>query len=63
MYTIPWDPMANAPSTTMVLRDADHAWIPVEPLNADYQAYLAWVALGNEAPFASDPAVPTPSKP
>tara|TARA_R100001230_G_C5540445_1_gene71320 strand:- start:108 stop:302 length:195 start_codon:yes stop_codon:yes gene_type:complete len=30
----------------------DNAFIPLDKLNKDYQEYLAWVALGNEA----DPA-------
>ena len=37
-YTIPNDPDGN-PSTTMIVR-SDGAWIPVDPANADYQAYL-----------------------
>jgi hypothetical protein len=30
-----------------ILRIADNAFIPFDPANTDYQAYLAWVALGN----------------
>jgi hypothetical protein len=31
----------------MVLRIADNTYIPFDPANTDYAAYLAWVALGN----------------
>jgi hypothetical protein len=30
-----------------VLRIADNAFIPFDPANTDYQAYLKWVAEGN----------------
>jgi hypothetical protein len=30
-----------------VKRLADNAYIPFDPDNTDYQAYLAWVAEGN----------------
>jgi hypothetical protein len=30
-----------------VLRIADSAYIPFDPANTDYQAYLKWVAEGN----------------
>ena len=30
-----------------ILRTADNAFIPFDPDNTDYQAYLAWVEEGN----------------
>ena len=30
-----------------IIRVADGAFIPLDPGNADYRAYLAWVAAGN----------------
>jgi hypothetical protein len=38
----------------VVRRDEDGAFIPFDPANIDYQAYLAWLGKGNE---------PTPSTP
>ena len=32
-----------------IFRTIDEAWIPMDEVNTDYQAYLKWVAEGNEA--------------
>lgn len=39
-------------TTAAIIRTADGAFIPADPANTDYAAYLAWVADGNTA----DPA-------
>ena len=35
----------------VIVQTTDDAvrWIPLDPANSDYQAYLAWVAEGNTA--------------
>lgn len=38
-----------------VIRLADHAFIPFDTENADYQAYLAWIDAGN-TPLPADQA-------
>jgi hypothetical protein len=42
----------------MILRTTDGAYIPVNPDNTDYQAYLKWVSEGG-VPTPADEASPT----
>jgi hypothetical protein len=45
-------------TTDCILRLADNAFIPPDPANTDYAAYLEWVAAGN----TPDPApIPEPA--
>ena len=40
-------------NVTSIMRVADNACIPFDPANTDYQAYLAWLAEGNQ-PLPAD---------
>ena len=51
MYQQINDLITNAPSC--IKRLADNAFIPFDPNNTDYQAYLAWLSEGN-TPIAAD---------
>jgi hypothetical protein len=50
MYKLQNDLIGNA---CAVVRIQDNAFIPFDPANTDYQAYLAWIEEGNE-PEAAD---------
>jgi hypothetical protein len=45
----------------MVIRLADNAFIPFDPDNTDYQAYLKWLEEGNE-PLAADENISEPAE-
>jgi len=51
MYKQTRDALNNI--TNAVMRLSDNAWIPFDPANTDYQAYLKWVAEGN-TPLPAD---------
>ena len=41
-----------------ILRTADNAFIPPDPANTDYAAYLAWLDEGNTPEPAPEPPAP-----
>jgi hypothetical protein len=53
MYKLFKDLMGNVNS---VKRLSDEAFIPFDPDNTDYQAYLKWVSEGNTPEPADEPS-------
>jgi hypothetical protein len=46
--------LTSEPNT--IIRDLDQAFIPADPANIDYQAYLAWLEEGNQpTPYTPPP--------
>ncbi len=45
-------------ASACILRLTDNAFIPPDPANTDYQAYLAWVEAGNTPEPAPEPEPP-----
>jgi hypothetical protein len=43
-----------------VFRIADNAFIPFDPANTDYQAYLQWIEAGNTPEPADEPPADEP---
>jgi hypothetical protein len=43
----------ETPLPNVIVRVSDGAFIPLDPANTDYAAYLAWLAEGNE-PLPAD---------
>jgi hypothetical protein len=53
--------MYQLTDTSSILRLSDGAFIPADPANSDYAAYLRWAAAGNEALPYVPPAPPVPT--
>jgi hypothetical protein len=61
MYQKLNNPITGQPAQC-VKRIADNAFIPFDPANTDYQAYLAWLAEGNVPTPADEPTQTPPTE-
>ena len=59
MYQLLYNPRNPSELLQGVLRISDGAFIPFDPSNTDYSAYLSWVEDGN-TPLPAPEAVPPP---
>jgi hypothetical protein len=50
--------MYKLTTSEVIIRIADHASIPPDPGNIDYQTYLAWLSEGNTPLPAPEPEPP-----
>jgi hypothetical protein len=48
MYKQILNPMTGQVATYAILRINDNAFVPADPANTDYQAYLKWLEEGNQ---------------
>lgn len=58
MYKQLWNGIIGQVRDNMILRLADNTYIPFVAENEDYQAYLKWLAEGNQ-PLPADEAQPS----
>jgi hypothetical protein len=52
--------IGSIPQGECIQRISDNSFIPNDPANTDYQAYLVWLAEGNEPLPADQPPEVTP---
>ena len=56
MYRAAFDVMTGKANPHIIVREEDGAFIPDDPENIDYQAYLRWLADGNKLKASVPPA-------